>query len=74
MAFLVSQDRRQAAITLAPEILDQDLPYAPAHLLIELGHADCDVDPGLKGLVKGTDTMVCEEHDAIDVLERAQED
>lgn len=65
---------RRGQVLRAGEFVEEEHPDLGAARLVEDGQAEGDVDAGLEGLVEGADAVGREEEDAVEVLERAEED
>lgn len=56
------------------EVVEEDGPDFGAAGAVQGGEAEGDVHAGLEGLVEGADAVGCEEEDAVEVFEGAEED
>ena len=54
--------------------VEEEVPDFGAAGAVEGGQAEGDVHAGLEGLVEGADAVGCEEEDAVEVFEGAEED
>ena len=61
-------------VLIQAHFVEEEVPDLGATGAVEGGQAEGDVHAGLEGLVKGADAVGCEEENAVEVFEGAEED